>query len=77
MVLMSAESRRHWVASIRGSSGTSWYAIPIRACQWLSWFSLAGGRTLDEELIALAGEELGALDLNGRNSRSNSAQARK
>jgi hypothetical protein len=24
-------------------------------------------RTLDEELVALAGEELGALDLNGRN----------
>lgn len=33
------------------------------------------GDTLDEELIALAGEELGALDLNGRNSRRDRTQA--
>jgi hypothetical protein len=37
--------------------------------------SRAGVRTLDEELIALAGEELGALDLNGRNSRRDRTQA--
>lgn len=38
--------------------------------------SLIVGHTLDVELVALAGEELGALDFNGRNSRYDSAQAR-
>jgi hypothetical protein len=58
MVSMRAASAAHWSLVMSGSSGTSWYATPAIAISHISLPKNSTTRTLDVELITIAGEEL-------------------